>query len=86
MEPSNTQGEAEFTLLHARYRAAWRQFSEQVECWRTLQTEAPNYALRIRETEAAVQIAERQYRLARNAFAEYLLEHSSREAFLVGSR
>ena len=85
MRPSNRQGEAEFMPLHASYRAAWRQFSEEVDRWHALQAEAPDHAPGIREAETAMQAAEQKYRQARNALAEHLLEHSSRESLLVGS-
>lgn len=86
MRLSTRQGAAEFLPLQARYRAAWRQFSEEVDGWHRLQAEVPGNALRIHEAEAAVQAAEQQYRQARHAFAEHLLEHSSRESLLASPR
>ena len=87
MRLTHRQNEAELSRLHARYRAAWRRLLVEVGRWQTLQMEGQADAISLREAEVAAHTAEIQYRQARNAFADYLLEHLAREreSVLVGS-
>ena len=88
MRSTCRQNEAEYLRLQARYRAAWRHFSVAVRHWQTLQAEEAGQTFSLRVAETAVHAAEEEYRQARNAFADCLLEHScrEREALLVDSR
>ena len=72
-----------FTRLHSTYRAAWQCYSVEVDRWRSLQTETSANSVGVRDAEFAVHAAETRYRAARNALAEYILEHASRESVLV---
>jgi hypothetical protein len=87
MRSTYRQNETEFSRLQARYRAAWSHFSAEVRHWQTLQSEGTGEAFELRAAEAAVRAAEEEYRQARNAFADYLLERSCRyrESLLVSS-
>ena len=88
MRSTYQQNEAELARLQARYRAAWRHFSVAVRHRQTLHAEEAGENFPLRAAETAAHAAEKQYRQARNAFADYLLEHSCRkqDALLVGSR
>jgi len=88
MRSTCRQNEAEFSKLEAHYRAAWRRFSIAVRHWQTLQAEEVGETFLLHTAETAVHVAEEQYRQARNAWADYLLEHCAhcRESLLVGSR
>jgi hypothetical protein len=85
MRQSNNRTEAKFAKLDAAYQAAWRHFSVAVSRRQSLQTEDATDANAISDAEMAAESAESQYRQARNALAEYILESSSKDA-LVGSR
>jgi uncharacterized protein YacL (UPF0231 family) len=88
MRSTCRQNEAEFSRLQTRYRAAWSCFSVAVCHWLTLQAEEQQDLASLREAETAAHAAEEQYRRARNAFADYLLERSCHyhESLLVSSR
>lgn len=87
MRSIGRQNQAELSQLQAHYRATWRSLSCAVSHWHTLQTEGPQSMVSLREAEAAAYAVEEQYRQARNALADYLLEQICRErdALLVGS-
>jgi hypothetical protein len=84
MRPPTIQDNTEFARLHAVYEVAWRHFSAAVSQWQALESELPAEPLNSREAETAVHLAQQQYRQARNALAEYTLDHanhgSSRES------
>jgi hypothetical protein len=86
MRQSNNHAEADFAKLHAVYESAWRHFSVTVSHQQSLQTAEAMNADVISDAEMAALSAEAQYRQARNALAEYILEHSSSKSELVGSR
>jgi hypothetical protein len=86
MRKANNHTEAEFAELHAVYESEWRHFSVAVSHKQSLQTGQPMDANVISGVEMATDSAESQYREARNALAEYILEHACRRSMLVGSR
>ncbi len=69
--------------LLAEYQAAWGRFSLRTNEWQSLQADPGADILGILKAETAARFAEEQYRQARNALAEYLLEISSRTHQLV---
>lgn len=69
--------------LLAEYQAAWSRFSLRINEWQSLQADPGADIVGILEAETAARFAEEQYRLARNALAEYLLETSFRTHQLV---
>jgi hypothetical protein len=83
---ASTRTEAELAKLRGAYQAAWWRFSAAVSHWQSLQTAVTVDATAIRDAEVAVHAGEGRYQHARNALADYLLEHSPTEGFLVGSR
>jgi hypothetical protein len=86
MREANNHTGAEFAELHAVYESEWRHFSVAVSHKQSLQTGKAMDANVISDAEMAADFAESQYRQARNALAEYILEQSSRKSMLVGSR
>ena len=88
MRLSQRPNEVEWSKLQARYRAAWKHFAGEVRHWQALQAQGWADTFSLREAEIAARLAERQYRQARNAWADYLLEGSfhHEESLLVGSR
>jgi len=85
MGKTNTQAAANFANLHAAYQAAWRCFSIQASRWQSLQGEERADALTIQWAEAAAGSAEQEYRRARNALTDYILEHSAAERELAAA-
>ena len=86
MGKSNTQAAANFANLHAAYQAAWRCFSIRASRWQSLQGEEQADALAVQQAEAAVGSAEEEYRQARNALTDFILEHSAPERELAAAR
>lgn len=83
MKQASTQDGTDLTKLQATYQAAWRRFSIEVSRWQSLQAEVQGNVISIREAEMAARLTEEQYRQARNALADYMLEHSSTESLSV---
>jgi hypothetical protein len=88
MQSTYRQSEVERSKLHASYRAAWQRFSVEVQHWQILQREEQKDPAKLGRAETAAYAAEAQYRQARNAWADYLLECPCREqeTLLIGSR
>ena len=81
MPSTGQQNPTERKELQAQYRAAWSSFLIAVRHWQSQQAERSPSRVSLRE-------AEEQYRQARNALADDLLEQTGRErdAWLVGCR
>ena len=88
MPSTGQQNPTERKELQAQYRAAWCSLLIAVRHWQSLQAERSPSRVSLREAEAAAHAAEEQYRQARNALADDLLEQNCRErdARLVGYR
>ena len=88
MLSTSGQNQTERKELQAQYRAAWCSFLIAVRHWQSQQPEGSPSRVSLREAEAAAHAAEEQYRQARNALADDLLEQTcwERDAWLVGCR
>jgi hypothetical protein len=86
MRDSNRQEGTDLARLRTAYEAAWRRFTVEVTRSQSLQADPNANAISTHEAERAARSAEDQYRQARNALADYILERSSRESVLAGCR
>lgn len=77
MQEAKAQGESASRILQAAYEEAWCHYLAEVSRWQSLQTVPKSNIMQLHEAETAANVAEAEYRQARNRFAEYLLDHRS---------
>jgi len=77
MQEAKAQGESAFKILQAAYEEAWCHYLAEVSRWQSLQTVPKSNIVQLQEAETAANVAEAEYRQARNRFAQYLLDHRS---------
>lgn len=65
------QERAEFNILNAAYRRAWRNFVTEVECRQCTNAEG----IAVQKAVAAVEQAEMLYRKSRNELADYIISN-----------
>jgi hypothetical protein len=76
MREVNAQRQAAIVTLRAAYQAAWCHYLAQVGRWQSVQAQPQLNRTTLREAETAVDVAEEQYRHARNTLADSMLERA----------